>query len=517
MNRAVVARATAGLCTHLLSANPSARERGVCIGYDGRRMSRELAEETAAVCAGFGIRVHLFAAPVPTPLLAFGVLDVKAAAGVMVTASHNPAADNGYKAYWENGAQIIPPHDVAIEKAMSAVASVAKLPRIGERERLAQGLQQTVGADTERRYLDGVARVARLGSTKSRDLGIAYTALHGVGHQWVRAALAEAGFTRVHSVAEQAEPHPDFPTVKFPNPEEPGAMDRVLALAEREQAALVLANDPDADRLAIAARGKDGKLVAFTGNELGFVLTDALLARYAASGKRKGLVLSSIVSSPLVGVIAAAYGARWEPTLTGFKWIANRAMVLEREGFDMVLGLEEALGYSPGSLVRDKDGVSSALCVASIAAELHAEGRTLLDALDAVFERHGAYTSGQVSLKAAGLDGPARIAAVMQRARQSPPSELAGLPVSAVIDLRDGKLSGTPSFDPRILPSSDVVMWELGEHGRIALRPSGTEPKLKLYLDTSSRVQGGDVRAARARATALLEQLSSIVRERLGL
>ena len=179
-------------------------------------------------------------------------------------------------------------------------------------------------------------------------------------------------------------------------------MDRVLELAEREQSALVLANDPDADRLAIAARDKNGKLVAFTGNELGFVLTDALLTRYEKTGKRKaGLVLSSIVSSPLVGLIAAAHGARWEPTLTGFKWIANRAMVLEREGLDMVLGLEEALGYSAGALVRDKDGVSTALCVASIAAELHAEGRTLLDALDAIFGKHGAYTSGQVSLKAA--------------------------------------------------------------------------------------------------------------------
>jgi phosphomannomutase len=519
MNRAVVARATAGLCMHLLEADPNARERGVCIGYDGRRMSRELAEETAAVCAGFGIRVHMFEEPVPTPLLAFGVLDVSAAAGVMVTASHNPAADNGYKAYWDNGAQIIPPHDVAIEKAMSAIASVAKLPRMDARARSAAGLQVSVGPETQRRYLDGVARVGQLGGKQSRDLSIAYTALHGVGHKWVRAALTEAGFTRVHSVAEQAEPHPDFPTVKFPNPEEHGAMDRVLELAEREKSALVLANDPDADRLAIAARDKDGKLVAFTGNELGFVLTEALLARYAQTSKRNaGLVLSSIVSSPLVGVIAAAHGARWEPTLTGFKWIANRAMVLEHEGLDMVLGLEEALGYSAGALVRDKDGVSTALCVASIAAELHAEGRTLLDALDAIFEKHGAYTSGQVSLKAAGLDGPARMAAVMQRARQAPPSELAGCKVSAIIDLRDGSFSGAPSFDPRILPSSDVVMWELGEHGRIALRPSGTEPKLKLYLDTASRVAAGEpVRAARERARALMEQLSTVVRARLDL
>lgn len=520
MNRAVVARATAGLCLHMLAAIPDAKQRGLCIGFDGRHMSREFAEEAASIAAGMGIRVHTFATPVSTPLLSFAVVDARAAGGVMVTASHNPAADNGYKAYWENGAQVIPPHDRAIEDAMVTVTSVLALPRLDASARKAAGLENALGEETEKRYFAGVAKVANLPSRTpakpARDIAIAYTALHGVGERFVRVALRDAGFTNLHSVPEQAEPHPDFPTVAFPNPEEKGAMDLVTALAERVNAKLVLANDPDADRLAIAARAHDGKLVQLTGNEVGALLTDALLARVPA---KSGLILSSIVSSPLIGVIAAAYGAHWEPTLTGFKWIANRAMVLQAErNLPMTVGLEEALGYSVGTLVRDKDGVSAALCVACIAADLDAQGSSILDALDTLVKKHGAYASGQRSVRAAGLDGPARMAAVMQRARQTPPSAIAGYAVSSVIDLANSSSTGTPSFDPTVLPSSDVVIWELGEHGRIALRPSGTEPKLKLYVDTCCRASAGEAPAAtRARAQALLTQLADEVSSRLDM
>jgi len=517
MNRAVVARATAGLCMHMLEANPKARERGLCIGFDGRRMSRELAEETAAVAAGFGIPVHLFAEPVPTPVLAFAVLDVGAAAGVMVTASHNPAADNGYKAYWDNGAQVIPPHDRGTEDAMAKVTSVKALKRLDPKARAQAGLTRAISEDVTKRYFAGVAEIGDFGSRKGRGLPIVYTALHGVGGRWVKEALGNAGFSNLHVVAEQFEPHPDFPTVAFPNPEEPGAMDLSHALAKKIGAALVIANDPDADRLAAAAPDRNGELVAFTGNEIGALLTEHLLTR--AGARKDKLILSSIVSSPIVGVIAKAHDARWEPTLTGFKWIANRAITLRKEQkLEMVLGLEEALGYSAGALVRDKDGVSTALCIASIAAELHEKGKSLVDALDALFAKYGVYVSGQVSLKAAGLDGPAKMAAVMARARANPPSEVAGCKVSSIIDLRDSSFTGTPSFDPRTLPSSDVVIWELGEQGRIALRPSGTEPKLKLYLDASSRVQPGEaVATARARATKLMNELSADARARLDL
>jgi phosphomannomutase len=516
MNRAVVARATAGLCVHLLEANPKAKEKGLAIGFDGRRMSRELAEETAAVAAGFGIPVYVFDDPVPTPVLAFAVLDLGAAAGVMVTASHNPAADNGYKAYWDNGAQVIPPHDRGTEEAMAKVASVKALKRVDKQAREQAGLQRPISDDVTKRYLAGVAEIADFGSHNGRALPIVYTPLHGVGGRWVKAALGNAGFNNLHVVAEQYDPHPDFPTVAFPNPEEPGAMDLAHALAEKVGAVLVLANDPDADRLAVAARDKAGKLVAFTGNEVGALLSEHLLSR--ADKHPNKLILSSIVSSPIVGVIAKAHGARWEPTLTGFKWIANRAIELRKQSIEMVLGLEEALGYSAGALVRDKDGVSSALCIASIAAELHEEGRSLVDALDDLFARYGAFVSGQVSLKAAGLDGPAKMAAVMARARANPPSSVAGCEVSAIIDLKDGSFSGTPSFDPKTLPSSDVVIWELGEQGRICLRPSGTEPKLKLYLDAASRVQPGEpVVDARSRALKLMNELSAEARARLDL
>lgn len=516
MNRAVVARATAGLCMHMLVANPKAKEKGLAIGFDGRRMSRELAEETAAVAAGFGIPVHIFAEPVPTPVLAFAVLDIGAAAGVMVTASHNPAADNGYKAYWDNGAQVIPPHDRGTEEAMAKVTSVKALKRLDEKARVQAGLQHPIGEDVTKRYYAGVAAIGDFGSRAGRGLPIVYTAMHGVGGVWVRTALGNAGFSNLHVVPEQFEPHPDFPTVAFPNPEEPGAMDLSHALAKKVGAVLVLANDPDADRLAVAARAQNGELVAFTGNETGALLTEHLLTR--AGARTDKLILSSIVSSPIVGVIAKAHGARWEPTLTGFKWIANRAIELQKQKIEMVLGLEEALGYSAGALVRDKDGVSSALCIASIAAELHEQGKSLVDALDAVFAKYGAFVSGQVSLKAAGLDGPAKMAAVMARARANPPSSVAGCAVSSIIDLRDGSFTGTPSFDPGTLPSSDVVIWELGEQGRVCLRPSGTEPKLKLYLDAASRVQPGEpVATARARALKLMNELSADARGRLDL
>lgn len=516
MNRAVVARATAGLCMHLLETNPTAKQRGLAIGFDGRRMSRELAQETAAVAAGFGIPVHAFGDPVPTPVLAFAVLDRGAAAGVMVTASHNPAADNGYKVYWDNGAQIVPPHDRSIEAAMASIPSVKALKRLDEKTRLAAGLHKPIGQDVTQRYLEGVAKLGDFGSKAGRDLPIAYTPLHGVGGAWVTSVLSNAGFSNVHVVAEQLDPHPDFPTVAFPNPEEAGAMDLVHALAHKVNAALVLANDPDADRLAVAARNRDGELVTFTGNEVGALLTEHLLTR--AGARPSNLILSSIVSSPIVGVIAKARGARWEPTLTGFKWIANRAIELHEQGFELVLGFEEALGYSPGALVRDKDGVSSALCVASIAAELYDKGSSLVDALDALFARYGAFASGQVSLRSVGLDGPAKMAAVMARARANPPSTVAGCAVSSIVDLRDGSSRGTPSFDPSKLPSSDVVIWELGASGRICLRPSGTEPKLKLYLDTTSRVQPGEaVATARARALELMHELSADARATLGL
>jgi phosphomannomutase len=496
MNRAVVARATAGLCSRLGDALPDARERGLCIGFDARHRSAEMAEEAAAVAAGAGFRVQLFDRPVPTPVLAFALLDRKAAGAVMVTASHNPPRDNGYKVYWHNGAQIIAPEDEHIAAEMDAVGSLRELPRVDAARREAQGMQETLGDALEARYLEAVAELVGTLPQDAGSLQVAYTALHGVGQRTLMAALEQAGFERVEAVAEQGEPDPDFPTVSFPNPEEPGAMDRVMALGEATGADVVLANDPDADRLAVAARDESRKLVAFTGNELGVLLEDHLLRSRPGPD---ALVVTSIVSSPMAAAVAAAHGAMHESVLTGFKWICNRAMQLESErGARFVFGFEEALGYTAGTAVRDKDGISTAVLVCAMAAAARREGKSLHGLLEELFRRHGVYLSGQVSVRIEGADSDAKRTALMAGLRKRPPREIGGLAVEHTRDLMD---------DPA-LPASDALFYALTGGHRVAVRPSGTEPKIKLYVDVREPVSDGEpLDAARSRARAAFESL----------
>ncbi len=506
MNQAVVLRATAGLVSWVKMQVPDAAERGICIGFDGRTTSRELAEDTAAVVTAAGLPAHVFEAVVPTPVLAFAVLDRRAAAGVMITASHNPPEYNGYKVYWGNGAQIIPPHDEGIAGCIAAVESIAAIPRLGAAEATAQGLLRPVGDDVTRRYLDGV-RALSVHPGLPKDLTLAYTALHGVGEPFVRTALAEAGFERVHSVPEQAEPDGRFPTVRFPNPEEEGAMDLVLDLARRVSADVVLANDPDADRLAVAVRDPAGEYVQLTGNEVGCMLAHYLLCEGEGDGR---MVLSSVVSSPWLGAIAAAHGAHFEQTLTGFKWIANRAMELERDrGLRFVCGYEEALGYTVGTLVRDKDGVSAAVLMAEMAAWCRSRGRTLLDERDQMWRRYGLFLSRQVSVVLPGAEGAARIGEVMDAVRAAPPEAVGGLEVAAVSDLLAGRRvpEDGPAEDLGFPPSNVLILDLCGGH-RIMLRPSGTEPKIKLYFDVRVDVgQGESTADARSRGEALLSSL----------
>jgi phosphomannomutase len=472
---------------------PNAKARGLCVGFDGRRKSRELASVTAEVASGAGFTVHLFDDVVPTPLLAFSITQRGAAAGVMITASHNPPEYNGYKAYWENGAQIVPPQDVEIAQAIAAVSGVRKLPRNTANVAGQPGV--------ERRYVEAVRELIGEEVTPS-PLRIVYTALHGVGERLATELLRGAGFPHVHSVPEQAEPDGTFPTVKFPNPEEPGAMDLALALANETSANLVLANDPDADRLAVAVRSLRGEIVQLTGNETGLLLADHLLARAPRDGKN--LVLASLVSTPLIARLAASYGARCEFTLTGFKWIANRAIELtQRDGLRFLLGFEEALGFSVGNLVRDKDGVSAALLAARIAAHHAREGRTLLDALEAIYRKHGLYESRPISITLPGATGMATMLAAMNALRAAPPRELAGCAVNELQDLER-------SVD---LPPSNVLVFQLAGGHRICVRPSGTEPKLKIYVDACTEVAVTEtLSAARTRARELADSLGQALR-----
>jgi len=455
-----VRRAAAGLAAHL---GPG---RSVAVGHDARHGSRAFAEDAAAVLAGAGLRALLLPRALPTPVLAFAVRALGADAGAMVTASHNPPQDNGLKVYLGDGAQLVPPADREVEARIAAVGPVAGLPLADPGPRL--------GEEVVEAY---VAATAGLALTGERGVRLAYTPLHGVGRATFEAVLDRAGLPRPAVVAAQAEPDPDFPTVAFPNPEEPGAMDRVLALGRETGADVVVAHDPDADRCAAAAGGR-----LLTGDELGVLLADHVLRH------RPGPVATTIVSSSLLGRMAAAHGVPFAQTLTGFKWIV-------RARDDLAFGYEEALGYAVAPwVVRDKDGISAALLVAELAAGLRAQGRTLLHRLDDLAREHGVHATAQVAVR---VEDVAEIAATMARLRARPPARLGG---RAVVEVRD--LLAGPEGD---LPAADVVVLRL--HGaRVVVRPSGTEPKLKAYLEAVVPV-GGSLEEARAGAARALEEL----------
>lgn len=523
MNRAVVIRTSYGLGRALLARDEAYRERGVAVGYDGRRGSLDYARDTAAVLTALGIKVFLTRGTCPTPLLAYAVTDLGAAAGVMVTASHNPPEYNGYKVYAPNGAQIVPPWDTDI------AAAIAEAPGARAIERAELDAQETagrlvyLGSEIEGRYLDAIAALTRLDAVdpegaQRRALSIVYTPLHGVGRDLLVRAFAQAGFERLSVVAEQAEPDGEFPTVRFPNPEEPGALDLALALAEREDARLIVANDPDADRLAVAVRTPAGGFQPLTGNQIGVLLgtyvleREALLGLPAPADAERRMVAASLVSSPQLGAFARAMGVDYEETLTGFKWIANQALAAERErNASFVFGYEEALGYTVGTVVRDKDGISAALVFCELLAFLSARGETLLERLDAISRRTGVYVSGQISTVFPGQEGIQTMAGIMEELRQRPPSEVAGQGVVAFTDIQAG-FRRPRGAEPEALrlPPSNVLVFELEGGDRIIARPSGTEPKLKLYFDLNEPVAEGEaVAAASARAQARMTRLQT--------
>ncbi|ADL44372.1 MULTISPECIES: phospho-sugar mutase [Micromonospora] len=484
MNLAVVTQAAAGLVGWLAAQGG---EGPLVIGYDARRGSRAFAERTAQVATGAGRPALLLPRPLPTPVLAFAVRQLGAVAGVMVTASHNPPQDNGYKVYLGAqlggelgaGAQIVPPADAGIEAAIRAVGPLAAVP-LGP-------AGQVLGDDMVTAYVEQAAAV--VDPAGPRDLKVAYTPLHGVGGAVLTAAFAHAGFGVPGVVPEQAEPDPAFPTVSFPNPEEPGAVDLLVALADRTGADLAVANDPDADRCAVAVRDA-GSWRMLRGDEVGALLADHLMRRGVT-----GLYATTIVSSALLRAMAAARGLPYDETLTGFKWIVRAGGGRE----PLVYGYEEALGYcvAPGH-VRDKDGITAALTVAELAAGLKAEGRTLLDRLDELAAEFGVHHTEQLSVRVEDLRV---IADSMARIRAATPTTLLGQPVTEASDL---------------LPDADVVILRTGA-ARVVIRPSGTEPKLKAYLEVVEPVTGGDVPAARQRARAAVTELRNEIAAALGL
>ncbi|MYQ47350.1 phospho-sugar mutase [Streptomyces sp. SID4985] len=481
MNRAVVIRAAAGLAAYLRAKGQT--DGLVVIGYDARHKSADFARDTAAVITGAGLRAAVLPRPLPTPVLAYAIRHLGAVAGVEVTASHNPPRDNGYKVYLGDGSQIVPPADAEIAAEIDAVVALADVPR-------PESGWEILGDEVLDAYLARTDAV--LAKDSARTARTVYTAMHGVGKDVLLAAFARAGFPEPVLVAEQAEPDPDFPTVAFPNPEEPGAMDLAFAAARATDPDLVIANDPDADRCAVAVRdGADWRMLR--GDEVGALLAEHLVRRGA-----RGVFAESIVSSSLLGRIAERAGLPYEETLTGFKWIARV------EG--LRFGYEEALGYcvDPEG-VRDKDGITAALLITELASELKEQGRTLTDLLDDIAVTYGLHATDQLSVRVEDLSV---IADAMRRLREQPPTVLAGLTVTSAEDLTRGTAT---------LPPTDGLRYTL-DGARVIVRPSGTEPKLKCYLEVVLPVAAhADLPSVRTRATDLLTAIKRDLSEAAGI
>lgn len=478
MNRVLVAQAAAGISKYL---KENFDDPSVVIGYDARKNSDVFAKDSAQIFAGFGIRAFLFPELAATPLVAYAVRNLGASAGVMVTASHNPPGDNGYKVYDFSGSQIISPMDAEIAKHIDEFARSGSVAALTRSESFVE-----VPTSVRAGYLQSVSGLLNKHSER-KSIKIVYSAMHGVGASFIQEIFKLSGLAEPAQVLSQQQPDGKFPTVSFPNPEEPGAMDASLATAKEQQADLVLVNDPDADRLAVAFRQADGGYQQLTGDQLGLILGEEMASRASREG-RTGSLACSIVSSSAISKVAEHYGFGFEQTLTGFKWVSRVP--------NLIFGYEEALGYCVDwGQVRDKDGLSAALIVADIASALANQGYTLGDQLEKLMQRYGYFATGQISIRVTDLTV---ISDLMKKLRTNPPAQIAG--VAAVFeDLNQG--SG-------LLPATDALRFKLQDGRTVIVRPSGTEAKLKCYLQAVSDDE--------AQSNKLIAELEAAMRQVLN-
>lgn len=498
MNRLVIQETATGLGHYLLAQNPTAAEQGVIIGYDGRLDSKQFATDAAGALTALGIKVYLTYKVAPTPLVAFGVKHLKTAAGIVVTASHNPPQYNGFKVYWDNGAQIIPPHDSGIAAEIDKAAE-QPLHILSLEEAEAKGLLVWLNEDYYAEYRATQNNNPLLqNDCAPAALSLAYTAMHGVGAEMAETLLKDAGFEHVYSVEEQRHPDGTFPTVNFPNPEEAGAMDMVMALAKQHNAELACANDPDADRFAVAVRRPDGEYQMLTGDQVGVLFGHYLLN---LPRENSACVGTTIVSSSLLQQVAKAAGAEYFETLTGFKWLTNVGMMKETETHPYLFAYEEALGYTIGSAVWDKDGLSALVTFAQLTAALAKQGKTVWDQLEEIYRQHGFYFNAQKSL--ALKPGAPSIGAKL---RANQPKTIAGHNIASYDDLNACVRYFADGTEEKIdLPASDVLIYRLENGSRVIVRPSGTEPKLKCYYEVvSPMIDGESYEEAQSRAQAAM-------------
>ncbi len=511
MNIYTVRQATQGLANYILLQN--GQEKGVAIAYDSRRMSPEFAKEAALCLNGNGIKAYLFESLRPTPELSFAVRQLGCISGIVITASHNPREYNGYKVYWEDGAQITPPHDKNILEEVAKVTEFSQVKTMAEGEAKEQGLLQMIGEEIDDLYMEQLKKQSihpELITEAAKDMKIVYTPLHGTGNLPVRRVLKELGFEHVYVVKEQELPDGNFPTVAYPNPEDEKAWTLALKLAEEVDADIILATDPDADRLGVYAKdAKTGKYVSFTGNMSGMLIAEYILRERTKTGTmlENPALVETIVTTDMAKAIAADYHAALIEVLTGFKYIGEQIKFFEQQNtYHYVFGLEESYGCLAGTYARDKDACVAVMMLCEVAAYYKQQGKTLWDAMIEMYEKYGYYKEALATLTLKGIDGASRIQEMMSEQRKNPPKELGGLKVRAVRDyktnVRKDLLTGEE--EPTGLPASKVLYYELEDHAWCCVRPSGTEPKIKFYFG----VKGNSLEDAEVKLEALKRDMT---------
>ncbi|MFT9496998.1 phospho-sugar mutase [Anaerosolibacter sp.] len=490
MNKYTVRRATQGFARYLLEAVEGTKTKGVVIAYDSRHMSPEFAEEAALVMNGNGIKAYLFESLRTTPELSFAVRELGCAGGIVITASHNPPEYNGYKVYGEDGGQIIPDEAEKIIAEIQKIEDYSAVSYIDKGEALSTGLLEIIGEDIDRRYMDrvkGVALRKEFIKEKGPDVKIVYTPLHGTGNMPVRRVLAELGFDKVWVVPEQEEPDANFSTVKSPNPEEHQAFTLALALADQVDADVIIGTDPDCDRVGVVVRNKEGAYQILTGNQTGALLIDYVLSAMREEGKlpENGVVIKTIVTSEMGAKVAKSYGVDSLDTLTGFKFIGEKIKEFRMSGEkEFIFGYEESYGYLAGTFVRDKDAVIASMLICEMAAYYKAKGMTLYDGLLALFEKYGYFQEGLESITLKGKEGMEKIDEILTHFRTNPPKNIVNQKISILKDYENEKSIDLESGEeaPLALPKSNVLHFTLEDGSWFCIRPSGTEPKVKIYF-----------------------------------
>ncbi len=510
MNIYTVRQATQGLANYIISQN--GQRKGVAIAYDSRRMSPEFADEAALCLNANGIKAYCFESLRPTPELSFAVRELGCIAGIVITASHNPREYNGYKVYWEDGAQITPPHDKNILAQVEQVTEFSQVKTMRKEDARAQGLYETIGAQIDDLYMEQLKKQSihpELIQKAAGDIKIVYTPLHGTGNLPVRRVLKELGFTNVYVVKEQELPDGTFPTVAYPNPEDEKAWTLALALAKEVDADIVLATDPDADRLGVYAKDtQTGEYVSFTGNMSGMLIAEYILRERTKTGTMPGrpALVETIVTTDMAKAIAADYQTTLIEVLTGFKYIGEQIKLFEQEQtYHYVFGLEESYGCLAGTYARDKDACVAVMMLCEVAAYYKLQGMTLWDAMLAMYEKYGYYKEGLATLTLKGMDGAQQIQEMMSEARSNPPKTMGGYKVLAVRDYKEDirKDMVTGETAPTGLPSSNVLYYELENNAWCCVRPSGTEPKIKYYFG----VKGTSLTDAQEKLEALKQDM----------